>query len=161
MKLLVILALVITVHSRASDTAKLLYNPYANVQKDITEAVTKAKTENKHVLIQIGANWCVQCYRFNAMLHTDSVLKKIIKENYVLYHLNYSEQKQTLDHLKKMGVPLPISFPTFVILDNNGNTIYTEKAEFFKKGNGYDYEKIAAFLNQWSPKQVRESLQKE
>ena len=34
-----------------------IYNPEANAKIEISEAVKKAKAENKHVLLQIGGNW--------------------------------------------------------------------------------------------------------
>jgi len=34
-----------------------LYDPMANADKDIAEAVKKAKAENKHVFLQVGGNW--------------------------------------------------------------------------------------------------------
>jgi thioredoxin-related protein len=63
-RILALLTVIISIHAFANDTTKL-YNPIANVAKDVVEAVKKAKQENKQVLIQVGGNWCIWCYRFN------------------------------------------------------------------------------------------------
>ena len=34
-----------------------LYDPSADAKAEIAQAIKKAKTENKHVLIQVGGNW--------------------------------------------------------------------------------------------------------
>jgi hypothetical protein len=34
-----------------------IYNPQADAKADIANAVAKAKTEGKHVMLQIGGDW--------------------------------------------------------------------------------------------------------
>ena len=47
-----------------------LYNPEENAKKEIAEAVKQAKESGKHVLVQIGGNWCIWCARFNVNFAT-------------------------------------------------------------------------------------------
>jgi hypothetical protein len=44
---------------KAQVVNKKLYNPDADAESDIRVAVSQAKTDGKHVFIQIGGNWCV------------------------------------------------------------------------------------------------------
>lgn len=159
-KILLVLFLFCSVNTFASDTTKL-YNPYANVAKDVQQAVAKAKKEKKHVLLQIGGNWCIWCYRFNAFVQTDTLLKKVMDYNYVVYHLNYSKENRNLDYLKKLGYPQRFGFPVMVILDADGNRIHTQDSALLEKGNGYDYEKVLSFLKNWAPGALDETLYKE
>lgn len=85
-----LLLILVSVETFAADSTKL-YNPTANVEMDVKAALMKAKRENKNVLIQVGGNWCIWCYRFNAFVEKDSLLRKTLKDNYVVYHLNYSK----------------------------------------------------------------------
>src|SRR5881628_3324849 len=88
----------------AGDTTKL-YNPYTNAAKDIEQLQARAKKEKKFVLLEIGGNWCVWCYRFNSFVLTDTLLKQLIDYNYLIYHLNYSRENKNLPYLKKLGYP--------------------------------------------------------
>ncbi len=45
----------------AQATEVNIYNPEADARADIASAVKQAKAENKHVLLQIGGNWCPWC----------------------------------------------------------------------------------------------------
>ena len=45
-----------------------IYHPEANAKQDITDALAKAKSEGKHVFLQIGGNWCIWCIRFNKLV---------------------------------------------------------------------------------------------
>src|SRR6266498_171386 len=103
-KFLFSLMLMISLHALANDSTKL-YDPKANVEKDVAVAVAKARKEGKHILLQIGGNWCVWCYRFNSFVLMDSTLKNIMDNNYVVYHLNYSPENTNLNYLKKLGFP--------------------------------------------------------
>src|SRR4051794_26086326 len=159
-RILFFLALIISLQAFAGDSAQL-YNPYANAEKDVSNALVKAKKENKHVLLQIGGNWCVWCYRFNSLVQTDTTLKNILDRNYVVYHLNYSKENKNLDYLKKLGFPQRFGFPVLVVLDANGTRIHTQDGALLEKGNGYDRRKVEDFLRNWSPSALNEVYYKE
>jgi thioredoxin-related protein len=147
---MVLFFLFFSINSYGSDSTKL-YNPAANVSKDVAAALAKAKKEKKNVLIQVGGNWCVWCYRFNSFILTDSILKKLVNDNYVFYHLNYSPENKNLDYLKKLGYPQRFGFPVLVVLDADGKQLHTQDSALLEKGNGYDEEKVKSFLRNWAP----------
>jgi thiol:disulfide interchange protein len=150
MRLLLIAFLFASLNSFAGDTTKL-YNPYANVARDIEQALIKAKKEKKHVLLQVGGNWCVWCYRFNSFIQTDSLLKRLVNDNYVIYHLNYSKENKNLEYLKKLGYPQRFGFPVLIVLNADGKQLHTQDTALLERGNGYDEEKVKSFLKNWSP----------
>ena len=80
MKGLFVIFFFVTLRSFAGDSTKL-YNQHADVEKDVAATLAKAKTENKHVLLQIGGTWCVWCYKHHSFVNIDSTLLKIIREN--------------------------------------------------------------------------------
>jgi thiol:disulfide interchange protein len=160
MRLLFLSLLFITLQTSANDSTKL-YNPNANVTKDVQQAVAKAKKEKKHVLLQIGGNWCVWCYRFNSFVQLDTSLKNILENNFVIYHLNYSPENKNLDYLKKLGYPQRFGFPVLVVLDAEGARLHTQDSALLEKGNGYDKDKVKEFLSNWTPMALMESRYKE
>ncbi|MDB5197405.1 MAG: thioredoxin family protein, partial [Flaviaesturariibacter sp.] len=60
MRLFLALLFFVSVSAHAGDTTKL-YNPAANVAIDLSIRVAKAKREGKHVMSQVGGNWCIWC----------------------------------------------------------------------------------------------------
>lgn len=162
MRFIFSLAVLISLNSFANSTvapndSTKLYDPKANVEKDVAAALAQAKKEGKHVLLQIGGNWCVWCYRFNSFVLTDSTLKTMMNNNYVVYHLNYSPENKNEAYLKKLGFPQRFGFPVLVILDANGNRLNTQDTSLLEKGNGYDRDKVKNFLYAWSPVALKES----
>lgn len=148
--LIVLCVLVFSCRAQAADTTRL-YNPAANATRDIANLVQKAKAEKKHVLVQVGGNWCVWCYRFNAFVQTDTLLRQIAKNSFLIYHLNYSKENKNLDVLAKLGYPQRFGFPVLVVLDADGNRLHTQDSGLLEKGNGYDRDKVLGFFSNWAP----------
>lgn len=149
MKKILFYLLILSVSTAYGNDSTRLYNPFADAEKEIARALAKAKAEKKQVLLFIGGNWCVNCYRLNAFIKMDSALHALMTNNYVVYHLNYSKENKNLACLKKLGHPQRFGVPVLVILNEVGNRLHTQDMALLQKGNGYDKQKIEAFLNHW------------
>ncbi len=160
MRFLFCLLLLATLSARAGDSTKL-YDPKANAAKDVAQLVEKAKADKKRVLLQVGGNWCIWCYRYDAFVKGDSALKRLTDENFVVYHLNYSPENKNLETLKTLGFPQRFGFPVFVILDEKGTRLHTQDSALLEKGKSYDAEKVKSFLQAWTPKALDERSYKE
>jgi thioredoxin-related protein len=136
--------------SQSTDTAHL-YNPKADAEKEIAAAVKLAKSTDKYVLIQGGGNWCSWCKRFSITVANDAKLDSIVNADFVVYHLNYSEENENQKLFAKYGYPQRFGFPVFIVLDENGNRIHTQNSVYLEEGKGYNKEKIADFFTAWSP----------
>lgn len=160
MKPLFLLILLISLRSFANDTTKL-YNPLANAKQELSAAVADAKKQGKHVLIQVGGNWCVWCYRFHDFVAKDTALTRIVNQGFVVYHLNYSKENKNLDLLKSFGFPQRFGFPVFVVLDGSGKRLHTQDSSLLEEGKGYNAEKVKSFFLAWLPSALDETKYKE
>ena len=155
MKKLFLLAagLIFTLLSFSQDMTKFsLYKPEDDAKKEIEAAIKQAKASGKHVMLQIGGNWCVWCARFNDFVTNDKSLDSSLNANYVVYHLNYSKENKNLDILKKYSFPQRFGFPVFLVLNEKGELLHTQTSWYLEAGKGYDKEKVAAFFSDWSKK---------
>jgi len=153
-KTLSTLLLLITVSLAFSQDLKKfnLYKPSENAEKKIAEAVKKAKAEGKHVFIQIGGNWCIWCARFNDFVTTDNSIDSLIGANYVVYHLNYSDENKNEKLLAKYRFPQRFGYPVFLVLDGAGKLLHTQNTGYLENGKkSYDREAVIGFLKDWSP----------
>ena len=131
-------------------SSKKLYDPTADAKADIATAIAQAKKENKHVFLQIGGNWCSWCIAFDKKVNENEELKKILNDNYVIYHLNYSKENTNSEILKELGYPQRFGFPVFVILDSDGNRLHTQNSSYLEEGKGHSVEKVKEFLDSWT-----------
>lgn len=127
----------------------LIYHPSADAKKEIAQAVAKAKTENKHVVLMIGGNWCRWCKMFEKFRLSDAKVDSTVKRDFVWLHVNYSKENKNLDLLKSLSFPQRFGFPVFVVLDGNGKLIHTQNSAYLEDGEGYSEEKVVDFLHQW------------
>jgi thioredoxin-related protein len=131
-----------------------IYNPAANAQAEIAAAVKKAQAENKHVLLQIGGNWCPWCIKLHNLIHSDPQIDSTLKADYVFVLVNYSKENKNLLLLKQLEYPQRFGFPVLVVLNKEGNRIHTQSTALLEKGEGYDKENVISFLNNWSVKAI-------
>lgn len=131
---------------------KKIYNPEANARKDIANAVKKAKAEGKHVMVQIGGNWCGWCILFHGYIQEEPEIKKMIEDNFVFVLMNYSPENKNLDLLKYYRNPGRFGFPVFLILDGKGKLLHTQDSGLLEEGKGYNKGKVLGFLRNWTPK---------
>ncbi len=128
-----------------------IYDPKADAFADIHNAVSQAAKQHKHVLLQIGGNWCVWCRRFNSLITTDPTLKNVIDSNYIIVHINYSPENKNLKVLESLSYPQRFGFPVFCILDSKGNRLHTQNSGYLEEGPGHSKKKVEEFLRQWAP----------
>lgn len=138
----------------AQDKKVNLYNPDADAKADIAKAVKKAKAEGKYVMIQAGGNWCGWCILFDKKVQADPELKKALDDNYVSYHLNWSQENKNEEIFTSLGNPDRFGFPVFIILDANGKRIHTQNSVYLEEGTGHNAKKILGFFNDWKPSAV-------
>jgi len=138
--------------SAQNNTKTKIYNPDLDVNEQLADAITKAKVENKHVLIQIGGNWCSWCLRFHKFVKDNSELDSIVNANYVYILMNIDGNHKHKAMMKKLRYPNRFGYPVFVILDANGNYLHTQNSALLEKGKSYDLNKVKSFFENWTTK---------
>lgn len=152
-RLLLIVALCFGCLQANAQKARLYY-PDDNARLMIDNAVEKAKSSGKHVLIAVGGNWCNWCIRFDNFIHDNKKIDSIVKADFVYYHLNYSPENKNLALLARYGNPQRFGFPVFMILDEKGNRIHTQNSEYLQDGNSYNALLVEDFLMYWNRRAV-------
>ncbi|MCX6226745.1 MAG: thioredoxin family protein [Bacteroidia bacterium] len=151
---LLLVAGIQTASAQEAKVAKKIYNPAANAREDINQAVKKAKAEGKHVLIQVGGNWCGWCILFHGFINEDPEIKKFIEDNYVFTLLNTSAENKNTELLKEYNNPGRLGYPVFLILNAKGKLIHTQDSGLLEEGKGYNKGKVMGFLRNWTPAAV-------
>lgn len=134
----------------AQDDSFKLYDPTANTTEQIQKAVAEAEKSNKHILLEIGGNWCKWCRLFNKFSESTPTVDSVLKADFVIVHINYSKENKNLELLKKLEFPQRFGFPVFVVLDEKGNRIHTQNSAYLEEGEGYGEKKVVEFLNHWN-----------
>ena len=141
---------------------KKVYNEDINPIEQIDQAVVKAKSEGKFVICQVGGNWCPWCLRFADFITNDTTISKVIDDNFVYIHVNYTPRKsegeakarQAAELMKRLDNCGRFGYPVFVVLGEDGKVVHIQDSSFLEEGQGYNKEKVLRFFNNWTPKAV-------
>ncbi|MDX9904985.1 MAG: thioredoxin family protein [Bacteroidales bacterium] len=129
-----------------------IYDPDANAREDIANAILQANAENKHVLLQIGGNWCPWCVRLHNLESTDPQIDSLLKADYIRVMVNVPKEKDKRDYelLKTLGNPQRFGFPVLVFLDQKGDRLHTQDSWYLEQDKSYDREKIVHLFKMWN-----------
>ena len=149
--LIAIIVIFISGNVYAQSEKPNLYSPARDAKKQIDSAIAVAAKEKKHVLLQVGGNWCSWCIMLHKFYASEPQVDSVLKAGYVVTYVNYSKENKNLDVLKTLGFPQRFGFPVLVILDDKGNRIHTQNSAYLEEGKGYNKQKVVDFLSAWAP----------
>lgn len=136
---------------RAQSSNFAVYDPNANADAQLDEAIERASLLGKHVLVVVGGNWCAWCRKLDKMFKQDTLVNAILNADFVLLHVNYSEENKNLSVMKRLGHPERFGFPVLVILDGSGRRIHTQDSALLETGSAHNAELVARVLKMWGP----------
>lgn len=148
----------------AQDSMKKVYDEQVNQLTQIDQAVKQAKADGKYVICQVGGNWCPWCLRFADFITKDAEIAKLVKDNFVYIHVDYSpksfkedpaRKERSEKMMKRLGNPGRFGYPVFVVLDGKGKVLHTQDSSFLEEGKGYSKDKVVRFFKNWTPKAVQ------
>ncbi|MVZ67155.1 DUF255 domain-containing protein [Sphingobacterium sp. DK4209] len=126
------------------------YHPEADPQADLDKLITQSQKENKNIIVQAGGNWCFWCLKFNQYIHENEAVAKVVNDNFLYYHANYSKENENKAFFEKYAPKGPaLGFPFFIVLDPNGKVLNVRESGNLEKDKSYDQEKVLAFFNTW------------
>ena len=144
-------ALLITIGASLYAQDKVqIYDPEADAQHDLQQAIQQAGQENRHVLVQVGGNWCPWCVKLNVFFQSEPVIDSILKADFVPVKINYSKENKNQVVMATLGYPQRFGFPVLVVLDGKGNRLHTQDTGYLELDKGYDPEKVKRFLLGWN-----------
>jgi thiol:disulfide interchange protein len=133
-----------------------IYDTQVDGVTQIKQALAKAKAGHKHVLLDLGANWCIWCRRLTHTFETDASVAKTLDENFVLVliDVNHRGGKHRNDLVNaRYDNPTKEGLPVLVVLDADGVHLTTQETGALEDGqDAHDPAKVLAFLQQWAPK---------
>ncbi len=161
--ILLLAVLLLPLLAGAQEGLKKVYDGTLDQNVQIDKALKQAKAEGKFVICQVGGNWCPWCLRFADFISKDAEISKMVADNFVYIHVDYSprefkddtaRKQRSEKMMKRLGNPGRFGYPVFVVLDAKGHMIHTQDSSFLEEGQGYDKAKVVRFFKNWTPKAV-------
>jgi thiol-disulfide isomerase/thioredoxin len=128
-----------------------IYDEKADANAQIAAALAKAKTENRRVLIQWGANWCGWCYRLHDHFEKNKDVRRKLLYEYDLVLVDVGKGDKNLDLAKRYGADfMNKGLPFLTVLDGDGKVLANQETGSLETQDaekpGHDGKKVLAFL---------------
>lgn len=125
------------------------FDPARDPAADLATAEVEAKRGGKHILLDVGGEWCSWCHAMDQFIADHADIRRLRDANYVWVKVNYSEDNENQAFLAQF--PPIKGYPHLFVLDADGKLLHSQFTGDLEKGKSYDEAKFAAFLKQWAP----------
>lgn len=143
----------------AQENTARLYDPSADAQLELRAALAQSAATGRHILLQIGGNWCSWCHKLDRLFTTDQRIDSLLQADYVSLRVNYSEENKNENLLARLESPQRFGFPVLVILDSSGRLLHTQDTGLLEKDGAHDPEQVYRVLYLWRPDALFETLE--
>ena len=100
-----------------------VYDESADAQVQVSQALAKAKADNKQLMIVFGANWCGDCKMLDGEFKKPA-MKALLDANYVVVKVDVNRFNKNLDVVKPYGEVIKKGIPSIVIATPTNQLMY-------------------------------------
>ncbi|MFZ9886720.1 MAG: thioredoxin family protein [Myxococcota bacterium] len=131
------------------------YDETGDGRQQLDAALSRARSQGKHVLAMFGGNWCVWCRALDRLFSRDDEIAQALSNGFVLVHLDSGTNDQLN---QEFGDPFRHGFPVLVVVSEGGKPLHTQETgslEAADKSVAHDRDKVLDFLKAWIPPSAR------
>jgi thioredoxin-related protein len=139
--------LIAAVAVRAADLKAVGYDPKRDPAKDLSALVVQATRANRHILLEVGGEWCSWCHTLQSFIDNDRELKALWDGKYLTLKVNYSPENENRAFLSRY--PKVAGYPHLFVLDKTGKLLHSQDTALLESGKSYSRERMKAFLLKW------------
>jgi thioredoxin 1 len=124
------------------------YDSTADARQDIDAALRESRNDHKLVLLDFGANWCLDCLVLDRLLR-DSTVAPYLGANFRVVHVEVGRFDRNLEISRAYGSPIEGGVPAVVVLSPAGVVVATTKDGSLESARTATAAQILRFLHSW------------
>lgn len=125
------------------------FDPGRNPAADLETAKVEAKRGGKHIILEVGGQWCQLCRDLDQFIGADAQTRSFRDANYIWLKVNYSDDNPNHAFLNQW--PTLQGFPHFFVLDADGKRLHSQAVADLLKDHVFNRQNFTDFLNTWAP----------
>ena len=125
------------------------YDQHADAHKDILTALTEARADGKLVLLDFGANWCLDCIVLSHLFE-DKTVHPFLDDNFHVVSIDVGNWDRNLDVSQQYGSPIDNGIPAVVILTGSGDVIASTKSGALADARTATAREVLDYLKGWA-----------
>jgi thiol:disulfide interchange protein len=124
------------------------FDPARDAAQDIAAAVNEARRSGRHVILDVGGDWCIWCRRLDQFFEQNRDISEYMQANYVVVKINWSEENKNEAVLS--AYPQITGYPHLFVLDAQGRLLHSQDTGLLESVDHHDRDKVMAFLQKWA-----------
>lgn len=128
--------------------AKGPYDSTANARADIAAALQASQRDHKLVLVDFGANWCLDCLVLE-QLFQDSTVAAYLSAHFQVVRVDVGRFDRNVDVNQAYGNPIEGGVPAVVVLSPAGDVVATTKDGSLESARSTTAQKVLRYLQSW------------
>lgn len=125
------------------------YDKHADAHKDIQGALAQAQADGKLVLLDFGANWCLDCIVLSH-LYEDQTVRPFLDDNFHVVNVDVGNWDRNLDVSVRYGSPIDGGIPALVILAGSGEVVASTKNGALADARTATAREVLDYLKRWA-----------
>lgn len=126
------------------------FDPRRDAAADVARAVAQAAAEGKHVIVDVGGEWCSWCHILHRFVLKNEDVRSAIESDFVWVKVNWSPANRNERLLSAW--PRITGYPHLFVLDGTGRVLRSQPSAELEAGKDYDRAKVLAFLRESRPR---------
>jgi thioredoxin 1 len=124
------------------------YDRRADAHKDIQTALADAQDDGKLVLLDFGANWCLDCIVLSHLFE-DQTVRPFLDGNFHVVSVDVGNWDRNLDLSQRYGSPIDGGIPALVILARSGEVVASTKNGALADARTATAREVLDYLKGW------------
>jgi len=128
--------------------AQRVYDPTANANAAIDSALSAARSDGKLVLIDLGADWCLDCVVLDRLFAQPAV-RDYLRDHYHVVHVDVGRFDRNLDINRRYGDPIRGGVPAAVVLAPGGQVLVSTGDGALESARSMSATEVLRLLQAW------------
>ena len=140
--------------------ARQIYDMGADGELLLNAGMSRARDEDKRVLLSLGANWCSDSQKTHDVLQNNEAIRSLIDQAYVVTMIDVNNRighQRNASIIERYEVSLDRGIPALLVLTPEGELLSTDAEQRPQDSDHKHPERILAYLEEWSPTGLRDS----
>ncbi len=126
------------------------YHSSGHPAADLCAALAAARREHQEVLLDFGANWCVDCNFLQALFRSPQV-EPLLQRDYRIVPVDVGRWNLNLGFAARYVTLSTSGLPALVVLTSAGKVRVNTDDGKFEDAHTMDARQVRAFLSRWAP----------
>ncbi len=128
----------------------MFFDRNVNFEAQLENAFPEAGKTGKRIIVEFGGDWCFWSVKMGRVLEIP-IFRSFLQKHFIFLRC-YAGHDGECHYPEHLELPNFSAVPFFVLLDEKGEIIASQKTDVFEFFRFYNWFKLYSFLNNWAKK---------